>query len=131
MPVFIDNDNWMEPKGGGWGGSEEIDINVDAPVEVDCTRQFVLADDDDNEPDKLYEYQVTTCPKRQDEHVVEYHIHYTEEGNEDLIQEYGKDSFRWGIHILILKKDEDSGESFWKPEKMDDPGKYEKKMDGP
>ena len=96
MPVYVDNKEWKPGDGGrGWGGLERIDINVDKPVDVHSTWMFYENDDP-------IEYQVTTCRKPQDEHVVEYHIHYTEKGNEHLGNHLG--NHYWGTHTLLSQE---------------------------
>lgn len=110
MTILIDNDEWQE-KHGGWGGLERIDINVDDPVEVDSTCQLGH--------NRWSQYNVVTKVVRQDAHVVRYHIRYNEENNAHLFPpngRYEQKDFTWGTHILILKKNEDSGESIWNDE---------------
>ena len=104
MPVLVeDNKDW-----GVWGGLERIDINIEDPQEVNSTCQ--LAEDN-----KWITYQVTTEVEKKDG-LVRYHIHYAEEENRDIIDEYGKDAFIWGTHTLILEEGRDSGESIWNNE---------------
>ena len=111
MTILIDNDKW-QAEHGGWGGLERIDINVDDPVEVDSTCQLLGHN-------RWSQYNVVTKVVRQDAHVVRYHIRYNEENNAHLFPpngRYEQKDFTWGTHILILKKNEDSGESIWNDE---------------
>ncbi len=126
MPVYIDNNKWkLGGEGLGWGALEQIDIDVDDPVKVCSTSMYYK--------DGLTKFRVATEVKKQDEHVVKYHIHYTEEDNQHLEGDYA-----WGTHILTLNDSEDSGKStwIWKPKDGQDreyegPGwRLEKKLTG-